>query len=104
MPILMLQLVAESTICFYGLLSWGKDSLLLVFIISLIDLFCLLILFSKYRSCDDTQESIFSKLDIFMVAHSPFNEHYKGSNLLGSIVCSLLGKQNGQTKKLLHLL
>jgi len=49
------------------------------------DLLRLSILFSQYRSCDDTQESIFFQSWRFWGSHSLFNEHDKGSNLLGIV-------------------
>ena len=62
---------------------------------------CLLFLFSQYRSCNYTLESIFlSKLDIFMLAPILFNEHNKGSNLLGIVTWSVQGKQNWQIMSL----
>ena len=60
--------------------------------------FRLSVLFSQYGSCDDTQESIFL-LDVFMLARSFFNEHDKGSYLLGTVTWSVLGTQNRQAKK-----
>ena len=52
-----------------------------------IDPFCLLILFSNARWHSDTYsgEYFVSKLDIFMLAHSLFNELNKGSNPLGIV-------------------
>ena len=68
-----------------------------------IDLLRLYILFSQYRSCDDTQEIwsfvLFIKKSIFMLACTLFNEQDKGSNLLSIITWSVLGKQNVQAKK-----
>ena len=68
-----------------------------------IDLFRLYILFSQYRSCDDTKEIwsfvLFIKKSIFMLACTLFNEQDKGSNLLSIITWSVLGKQNVQAKK-----
>ena len=56
-------------------------------------------LFSQYRSCDNTQESIFfQKLDIFMLARGLSNEHSKSLNLLGIVTWSVLGKQNWHAK------
>ena len=71
-----------------------------------IDLFRLYILFSQYRSCDDTQEIwsfvLFIKKRIFMLACTLFNEEDKGSNLLSIITWSVLGKQNVQAKKVYY--
>ena len=68
-----------------------------------IDLFRLYILFSQYRSCDDTQEIwsfvLFIKKSIFILAFILFNEQDKGSSLLSIITWSVLGKQNVQAKK-----
>ena len=68
-----------------------------------IDLFRLYILFSQYRSWDDTQEIwsfvLFIKKSIFMLAFTLFNGQDKGSNLLSIIAWSVLGKQNIQAKK-----
>ena len=68
-----------------------------------IDLFGLYILFSQYRSCDDTQEIwsfvLFTKASMNMSACTLFNEQVKGSNRLSIITWSVLGKQNVQAKK-----
>ena len=70
------------------------------------DLFRLYILFSQYRSCDDTQEIwsfvLFIKKRMFMLACTLFNEQDKGSNLLSIITWSVLGKQNVQAKKVYY--
>ena len=70
---------------------------------NLIDLFRLYILFSRYRSCDDTQEIwsfvLFIKKSIFMLAFILHNEQDKGSNLLSIITWPVLGEQNVQAKK-----
>ena len=69
----------------------------------IIDLFRLYILFSQYRSCDDTQEIwsfvLFIKASMNMSTCTLFNEQDKGSNLLSIITWSVLGKQNVQAKK-----
>ena len=44
------------------------------FIAIAISIFCFSVLFSQWRSCDDTLESIFFKLGIFMVLGSLFDE------------------------------
>ena len=71
-----------------------------------IDLFRLYILFSQYRSCDDTQEIwsfvLFIKKSIFKLAFILFNEQDKWSNLLSIITWSVLGKQNVQAKKVYY--
>ena len=68
-----------------------------------IDLFHLYILFSQYRSCDDTQEIwsfvLLIKKSAYKHEYSLFNEQDKGSNLLSIITWSVLGKQNVQAKK-----
>ena len=56
------------------------------------DLFGLYILFSQYRSCDNTQE-------VCMPACTLFNEQNKGPSLLSIITWSVLGKQNVQAEK-----
>ena len=70
---------------------------------AVIDLFHLYILFSQYRSCDDTQEIwsfvLFITARMNMSACTLFNEQDKGSNLLSIITWSVLGKQNVQAKK-----
>ena len=43
-------------------------------------------------------ECCLSKLDIFMLAHSLLNEHDEGSEFLGIVTWSVLGKQNRQAK------
>ena len=67
----------------------------------------LYILFSQYRSCDDTQEIwsfvLFIKNSIFKLAFILFNEQDKGSNLPSIITWSVLGKQNVQAKKVYSL-
>ena len=72
-------------------------------LLSLIDLFRLYILFSQYRSCDDTQEIwsfvLFIKKNKCKLEYALFNEQDKGSNLLTIITWSVLGKQNVQAKK-----
>ena len=40
-----------------------------------------------------------AKLDIFMIAHSLFNEHYKVSNLTGIVAWSALGKRKLTSEK-----
>ena len=70
---------------------------------SQIDLFRLYILFSQYRSCDDTQGIwsfvLFIKKNKCKHEYALFNEQDKGSNLLSIITWSVLGKQNVQAKK-----
>ena len=87
---------------------WNSTDLGLIdmFLINLnteIDLFRLYILFSQYRSCDNTQEIwsfvLFIKKSIFMLAFILYNEQDKGSNPLSIITWSVLGKQNVQEKK-----
>ena len=72
-----------------------------------IDLFRLYKLFSHYRSCDDTEEIwsfvLFIKKSACRHIHACFNEQDKGSNLLGIITWSVLGKQNVQAKKVHYL-
>ena len=72
-----------------------------------IDLFCLYILFSQYRSCDDTREIwsfvLFIKKSVFMLAFILYNEQDKGSIPLSIITWSVLGKQNVQAKKVYSL-
>ena len=65
------------------------------FIAIALDLFRLSILFSQYRSYDDTPESFFfqSWAGIFMLTSSLFDEHDKGSNLLGIVKWSVLEKK-----------
>ena len=69
-----------------------------------IDLFRLYILFSQYRSCDDTQEIwsfvLFIKKSIFMLACTLFNEQDKESNLLSEyhhMIC--IGKTKCTSEK-----
>ena len=68
-----------------------------------IDLFRLYILFSQYRSRDDTREIwsfvLFIKKSTCRHIHACFNEQDKGSNLRSIITWSVLGKQNVQAKK-----
>ena len=68
-----------------------------------IDFFRLYILFSQYRSCDDTREIwsfvLFIKKSAYRHIHACFNEQDKESNLLSIITWSVLGKQNVQAKK-----
>ena len=65
--------------------------------------FRLYILFSQYRSCDDTQEIwsfvSFIKVSMTMSACTLFNEQDKGSIPLSIITWSVLRKQNVQAKK-----
>ena len=64
------------------------------------DLFRLSILFSPIQIMwRHTGEYFLSKLEILRLAHSFFNEHDKGSNLLGIVTWSVLGKQNRQAKE-----
>ena len=71
--------------------------------LGLIDLFRLYILFSQYRSRDDTQKTwslaLFIKKSACRHIHVCFNEQDKGSNLLSIITWSVLGRQNVQAKK-----
>ena len=63
-------------------------------------------LFSQYRSCDDTQEIwsfvLFIKKSACRHTHACFNEQDKWSNLLSIITWSVMGKQNGQAKKVYY--
>ena len=45
------------------------------------------------------REYFLSELDISMIAHSLFNEHYKGSNLTGIVAWSALGKRKLTSEK-----
>ena len=71
-----------------------------------IDIFRLYILFSQYRSCDNTQEVrsfiLFIKkvhASMNISACTLFNEQNKGPELLSIITWSVLGEQNVQAKK-----
>lgn len=66
---------------------------------SLIDLFCLSILFSQYK-CEDTKKSIFFQSWTYVTfARSPFNEHNKGSDLLGIVTKICIGKIKSTKEK-----
>ena len=69
--------------------GWAQK---LQFYVRLIDLFHLYILFTQYRSCDDTQEIwsfvLFIKKSACKHEYSLFNEQDKGSNLLSIITCN----------------
>ena len=66
---------------------------------ALIDLFHLYILFSQYRSCDNTPEIWPFVLFIKKSACTLFNEQNTGPILLSIISWFVLGKQNVQAKK-----
>ena len=54
---------------------------------------------SQYWTTLTQGEYFLSKLDIFMIAHSLFNEHNKGSNLTGIIAWSALAKTKSTSEK-----